>query len=131
MYGECDTVFQALPNGPLAVDLKVRKQRNEEAGQTFRAELAHVDESLVVTDLRLLTPSETGARADAKVEDRRARILTYVKNAPEPLTLTAIESLVGGRRDILRTDLAALTANGELKTSTKTVKGRPVCTWEA
>ncbi len=131
LYGECDTVFQAIPSGPLAVDLKVRKQRNEEAGHTFRAELARAEESLVITDLRLLTASETGAKADAKAEDRRARILTHVKNAPKPLNLTAIESLAGGRRNNLRTDLAALTANGELKTSTKTVKGRPVCTWEA
>ena len=131
LYGECDTVFQAIPSGPLAVDLKVRKQRNEEAGHTFRAELAREDESLVVTDLRLLTASETGAKADAKAEDRRARVLTHVKNAPEPLTLTAIESAVSGRRDSLRNDLAALTANGELKTGTKTVKGREVCTWQA
>ena len=85
--------------------------------------------SLVVTGIQD-TPAAR-VRRDTATEDRRARVLTHVKNAPEPLTITAIESLVSGRRDNLRSDLAALTATGELKTGTKKVKGREVCTWQA
>jgi len=83
--------------------------------------------SLVVTGIQD-TPAAR-VRRDTATEGRRARILACLDKAPEPLTLTAIKEIVGGKKDSLREDLGALAADGSISTIVKPWKGRETVTW--
>lgn len=86
--------------------------------------------SLVIDDVRP-APAKVGrdSKAEADAEARQRKIVDALKAQREFLDVTSIQKLVGGRKDLLRDALVALTNDGTLATETATIKRKLVARW--